>query len=136
MNCEHKKSLLTEVLWDYDWVLFEECLDCKRKINRFTKEEIETYKQFPEYWLTYQFNKKWELVSYSIYKASWLNINDDLSLIENQLWWNRWIDWMQEVHCSPLKSLSNQHIENILKNVNNIKPEYREYFIKRMEWKL
>ena len=133
-KCNHKNFKHIEYFWDYDGALVEECDDCGRKINRFTRVEFETAIQYPEYWMTYQFNKDWDLVGYSQWKASWLKVTDDLWLIENNLRGNRWIDWAKELTFIPLKDLTIPHIKNILMNVPTIKKEYKAYFLNRLEW--
>lgn len=120
-----------EVLWDYDGILYRETLN-GRKINVHTWIEFETYKTKEEYWLTYQFNSDWDLVGYSIYPAEWLTIDDDLNAIENQLWWNRWIDWRQPLTFKPLKNMSYPHIKAILKDYSagrlSVEPRMLAYF--------
>lgn len=122
-----------EVLWDYDGVLFEYDDEKDEYTNRFTKNIFKTYKQYPEYSLTYQFDKDGLLNGYSRYNAEWLTIKDDLSQTKNNLWGNRWEDWKQELYFKPLKELSIPHIKNILMNITNIKPEYKAYFLERLE---
>jgi len=102
-----------EVMWDYDWVLYEECKDCSYKKNRFTWIEFDVMKQRMEFTQAYQFNK-WKLVWFSRHKAEGLNIDDDLNKWENLMWWTRWKDWKQEVLFKPIKELTIPHIKEII----------------------
>jgi hypothetical protein len=134
---EHKCEnwIYVEELWDYDWILYKKCKECWKKINTHTWIEFDFSLTREEYWLLYQFYKK-ELVWYSIYKASWLLVYEDLNFIENRLWWTRWVDWEWKLIFKPLKDLTKNHIKNIIKDYNNwklkLKDEYLDYLNKRL----
>ena len=122
-----------ECLWDYDGVLFEYDDEKDEYTNCFTRNKFKTYKQYPECWLAYQFNSDWELNWLSQFNAKWLNKDDDLSLIENRMWWS--IELENNIRIfNSLKNLSIPHIKNILESQRNLNPEYRDYFNKRIEW--
>jgi hypothetical protein len=129
-KCEHRDFIRVEELWDYDWVLYIRCEDCWLMINSFTKREFDEIQKRESYWLTYQY-KNWKLNWYSIYKAEWLNSEDDIHSIENRLWWTRWINWDLPLHFKPVKTLELEHIKNILET-QNIRDELKEYFLKRL----
>jgi len=122
-----------EIMGDYDGVLFEYDDEIDKYTNRFTWNEFKTYKQYPDYSLTYQFDNEWKLNGYSKYNAEWLTMADDLSKTENNLWGTRWENGKWEMVFVPLKDLSVPHIKNILMNVSSIKTEYKSYFLERLE---
>lgn len=120
-----------EVLWDYDWILYHQYEDW-RCVNIHNGNTFYTYKTKEQYWLTYQFNKDWELNWYSTFKASGLNLEDDLNAIENQLWGQRWLRWDKELEFRPIKEMSYLHIKNILRDYETgylkIEPRMLAYF--------
>lgn len=131
--CEHKELIHVEVLWDYDWILYRKCKDCDYKVNDKTWVEFDTIKQIDEYSPCYQF-KDWELVWFSIYKAKWLNIKDDLTITENKLWWTYWINWDEELSFITVKDITIPHIKNILNWQHNLNRELLLYFLNKLEW--
>ena len=130
-----------EVLWDYDWILYNEYTDWTKK-NVHTGTYFAHTKTKEEYWLVYQYNEEYQLVGYSIYRAKWLKLDDDLNAPENQLWGTRWKDWRWEMVFIPVKDMSYLHIKAILKDYEdwrlNIVPRYLAYFksIIEIEWKM
>ncbi len=127
-----------EMPWDYDWILYHEYRDGSKK-NAHTDVLFDTIKTKEEFWLTYQFY--WDyLVWYSIYKAEWLNIDDNLNDVWNTLWWTRWPKGNQELIFRPIKDLSYLHIKNIIRDYDawilKVQKRIIEYFrlIKVIEW--
>jgi len=103
-----------EQLWDYDWILYHEYTD-DTTMNIHTGKFFDLIKTKEQYWHAYQF-LEWKLVSFSIHNAEWLTVDDDLTLVENELWWTRWKDWKNEVIYRPLKNMSYPNIKAILKD--------------------
>ena len=131
-KCNSTNIVHVEMMWDYDWVLYIECKDCQYKENRHTWKPFTIMKSKEEYWYTYFFWKDWKLNSYSIYPAEWLNVDDDLTLIENTLWGSRWEDWTSPMMFRPIKHLSLSHIENILADWIVMNEEMKQYFINKL----
>ena len=131
-KCSSENITWHEYLWDYDWVLSWICNDCWNKWHRHTWKSFATTQSKEEYGLTYFFWEDWKLNSYSIYPAEWLNVDDDLTLIENTLWGSRWEDWTSPMMFRPIKHLSLSHIENILADWIVMNKEMKQYFINKL----
>jgi len=135
-ECEHKNAIYVEVLWDFDWILYIDCKDCGKRINKHTQREFTVLKTKEQYWFNYFFLDG-ELNSYSVYTAEWLTEKDDLSLTENILWGTRWIDWTKPLHFIPIKDISISHIKAILednKKWMSVGKDVLIYFNKKLEW--
>ena len=130
--CEHKNLISTEVLWDYDWILYKECQDCDYKINVHTGVEFVWIKSRREYSPIYQYNSIWELVWYSRYKAKGLWLKDDINEPNNLLWGDRGGDWKSELFFKPIKDLEISHIRAIIIEWHTRNKEYLTAFINRL----
>ncbi len=131
--CECKNLKYVEWLWDYDGVLYTQCMSCWKKVNKHTNiefDEIRT-KEWQEYWPVYQYSDG-ILVGYSIYKAEGLTINDDINEDINILWGSRWIDWKEKLSFKPIKLLSLGHLKAILET-QSLKDKIKKAIWKQIE---
>jgi len=131
-KCNSTNIVHVEMMWDYDWVLYVECRECSYKENIHTWKSFTTIKSKQEYGLTYFFWEDWKINSYTRHNAEWLTVDDNLWLIENTLWGSRWKDWDSPMIYRPIKSLSVNHIKNILEDGIPIRENVRLYFVNKI----
>ena len=120
-----------EVMGDYDGILYHKYTDWTM-MNVHTNVFFDETRTKEEYGFVYQFMKG-KLVWLSRYKAEGLNIKNNLSLVENELWWTRWKTGRDELIYRPLKDMSYLHIKAILADLENgrqmrIEPRILAYF--------
>lgn len=126
---ENKKvKMKYEVLWDYDWILYEEYEDGTMK-NIHSWIYFDKWIQRTSYSPLYQF-KDWKLVWYSRHKAEWLSIDDDLNKPNNLLWWIR--DDKLSITFKPIKDINISHIKAIISEWHTRNKEYLNAFMDRL----
>ena len=111
-KCGSENITWIEIAGDYDWVIMWECSNCEFLYHRFTWDEVDLYIQKEEY-SPAMFFKDWDLIAYSQWRASWLELWDDFTKAENLLWWTRWKSWREEQTFKPLKDMTISHMKAI-----------------------